>query len=105
MECWHGYLSGVSCRLAYCPADSSATHCLFSKIQIGFTLLVAAHPGSPGKRAVKRAHVCVGICNPLDERESYCKLLLDAMSLESYQITLLLANILWLVICNVMLKF
>ena len=31
----------------------------FSKIQIGFTFLVPAHPGSPGQRAVKR--VCVGI--------------------------------------------
>ena len=29
----------------------------FSKIQIGFTFLVPAHPGSPGQRAVKR--VCV----------------------------------------------
>jgi len=29
----------------------------FSKIQIAFTFLVPAHPGSPGKRAVKR--VCV----------------------------------------------
>jgi len=26
----------------------------FSEIQIGFTFLVPAHPGSPGKRAVKR---------------------------------------------------
>jgi len=31
----------------------------FSKIQIGFTLLVPAHPGSPGQKAVKRACVCV----------------------------------------------
>ena len=37
----------------------------FSGIQIGFTFLVPAHPGSPGKRAVKwvcvrvRACVCV----------------------------------------------
>ena len=31
----------------------------FSKIQIGFTFLVPAHPRSPGKRAVKRACVCV----------------------------------------------
>ena len=30
----------------------------FSKIQIGFTFLVPADPGSPGKRAVKRACVC-----------------------------------------------
>ena len=32
----------------------------FSKIQIGFTFLVPAHPGSPGQRAVKR--VCVRVC-------------------------------------------
>jgi len=31
----------------------------FSKIQIGFAFLVAAHPGSPGKGAVKRVCVCV----------------------------------------------
>jgi len=31
----------------------------FSKIQIGFSSLVLAHPGSPGKRAVKRVCVCV----------------------------------------------
>jgi len=31
----------------------------FSKIQIGFTFLVLAHPGSPGKKAVKRVCVCV----------------------------------------------
>ena len=30
-----------------------------SKIQIGFTFLVLAHLGSPGKRAVKRVCVCV----------------------------------------------
>ena len=30
----------------------------FSKIQIGFTFLVPAHPGSPGKRAIKRVCVC-----------------------------------------------
>ena len=29
-----------------------------SKIQIGFIFLVPAHPGSPGKRAVKRVCVC-----------------------------------------------
>ena len=31
----------------------------FSKIQIGFTFLVPAHPGSPGKRAVKCVCVCI----------------------------------------------
>jgi len=34
----------------------------FSKIQIGFAFLVPAHPGSPGKRAVKRVCVCVCAC-------------------------------------------
>ena len=34
----------------------------FSKIQIGFTFLVPAHPGSPGKRAVKRVCACVCVC-------------------------------------------
>jgi len=34
----------------------------FSKIEIGFTFLVPAHPGSPGKRAVKRVCVCVCVC-------------------------------------------
>ena len=33
----------------------------FSKIQIGFTFLVPAHPGSPRQRAVKRVCVCVSI--------------------------------------------
>jgi len=30
----------------------------FSKIQIGFTFLVPAHPGGPRKKAVKRVCVC-----------------------------------------------
>ena len=33
------------------------TVCCFSKIQIGFTFLVPAHPGSPGQRPVKRVSV------------------------------------------------
>ena len=32
------------------------------KIHIGFTFLVPAHLGSPGKRAVKRVCVCVSVC-------------------------------------------
>jgi len=34
----------------------------FSKIQIGFTFLVPAYLGSPGKKAVKRVCVCVCVC-------------------------------------------
>ena len=31
----------------------------FGKIHIGFTFLVPAHLGSPGRRAVKRVYVCM----------------------------------------------
>jgi len=37
----------------------------FTKIQIGFTFLVPAHLGSPGKRAVKQVCVCVCVCSML----------------------------------------
>ena len=34
----------------------------FSKIQIGFTFLVRARPGRPGKRVVKWVCVCMCVC-------------------------------------------
>jgi len=34
----------------------------FSKSPDGFTFLVPAHPGSPGKRAAKRVYVYVCVC-------------------------------------------
>ena len=40
---------------------------VFSKMQIGFTFLLPAHPGSPRQRAVKRVCVCVCVC--------YCRVL------------------------------
>ena len=45
----------------------------FSKIQVGFTFLVLAYPGSPGQRAVKRVCVCdaqpsVSNPRPLDRK-------------------------------------
>jgi len=42
----------------------------FSKIQIGFTFLIPAHLGSPGKRAVKRVSVSAGISPELYIRSS-----------------------------------
>ena len=47
----------------------------FSKIQIGFTFLVPDHPGSPGKRAVKRVCVCVCVCVCCHQQ---CSVLLSA---------------------------
>ena len=69
--CWRGYLSGARCRLAYGPADATATHTVscFSKIQIGFTFLVPAYLGSPGQRTVKRVWVSYCIVEIL--RTSY----------------------------------
>ena len=36
--CWHGYLSGPRCRLAYGPADATATLFCFSTIQTAVVL-------------------------------------------------------------------
>jgi len=48
----------------------------FSKIQIGFTFLVPAYPGSPGKRAVKRVCVCANTnMNPFETAETGPKVL------------------------------
>ena len=43
-----------------------------SEIQIGLTFLVPAHPGSPGKRAVKRVCVCVCVWFGTDRYVSVC---------------------------------
>ena len=43
------------------PLPLTGSSC-FSKIQIGFTFLVPARPGSPGKEVVKRVYVCMYVC-------------------------------------------
>ena len=61
VECWHGYLSGARCRLAYGPSDATATHSLLLQLNPDwFFLSGAGSPGSPRKRAVK--WVCVCMC-------------------------------------------
>jgi len=35
---------------------------VYTSLQTGFTFLVPAHPGSPGKRAVKWVSVCKELC-------------------------------------------
>ena len=61
---------GADLHMAQLMPLPIAVSCV-SKIQIGFTFLVLAHPGNPGKRAVKRcvcacvcarAHACVCVC-------------------------------------------
>jgi len=56
----------------------SLTVSCFSKIQIGFTFLVPAHRGSPGKKAVKWACVCVCVCF-FCFLASYCRFLLNTV--------------------------
>jgi len=43
----------------------------FSKIQIGFTFLVPAYPGSPGQRAVKCVCVCVFVVEDMRSSDIY----------------------------------
>jgi len=45
------------------------TVCCFSKIQIGFSFLVPAHPGSPGK----------GPLNGYDDDDDLCQLIFAAI--------------------------
>jgi len=49
---------GAALHIAQLMPLPFTVSCL-SKIEIGFTFLVPAHPGSPGQRAVRR--VCVGL--------------------------------------------
>jgi len=59
--CWCGCLSGAGADLHMAQLmPLPLTVSCFSRIQIGFTFLVPAHLGSPGKRAVK--WVCVWVC-------------------------------------------
>jgi len=63
VECWSAGViicleRGADLHMAQLMPLPLAVSC-FSKIQIGFTFPVLAHPGSPGIRAVKRARTCV----------------------------------------------
>jgi len=44
--CWRGYLSGAKCRLAYGPADATATYCLL--LQKNPYWFYLSDTGSPG---------------------------------------------------------
>ena len=83
--CCRGHLSGVRnadlhmAQLMLLPLTVSC----FSEIQIGIAFLVPAHPGSPGKRAIKRVCVCVCVCissyTKYSKNKSKCKLQLIHM--------------------------
>jgi len=69
--CWHGYLSGARCRLAYDQLmPLPLTVSCFSKVQIGFIFLVPTTQVVPDKRVC----VCLhrdGMCRPVSIGYSY----------------------------------
>ena len=61
VRCWRRYLSGARCRLNTAQLmPLPLTDSCFSKILIGFTFLIPAYPGSPGKGPLNGC-VCVAI--------------------------------------------
>jgi len=57
--CWRGYLSGARCRLAYSPADATATHCLLLSVKSRLVLPFWYRlTWVVQDRAVKRVCVC-----------------------------------------------
>ena len=63
------WIDGADLHMAQLTPLPLTVSC-FSKIQISFTFLVPAHPGSPRQRAVQRVCVCVCVyvCDYRDER-------------------------------------
>ena len=59
-----GLQRGADLHMAQLMPLSLTVSC-FSKIHIGFSFLVPAHPGSPGKRAVKWVYVCMFLLTKL----------------------------------------
>jgi len=50
---------GADLHMAQVMPPLPLTISCFSKLQMGFTFLVPAHPGNPGQRAIKQVCVCV----------------------------------------------
>ena len=105
VRCWCGYLSGARCRLAHAqlmPLPLTISCC--SKIQIGFTFLVLAHPGSPGQTAVKwvyvcyMAHVCKGHKRAMSAEMA--TQLSVSLSITNYQDTCTHTTVLWFFVCS-----
>ena len=62
----------------------------FSKIQIGFTVLVPADQGSPGQRAVKR--VCVCVRARVRACEKTCNMLQEWLSVQPAAVDVIPSN-------------
>jgi len=56
-----------------------------SKIQIGFTFLVLAHPGSPRQRAVKRVCVCMMPRPPTQQKGQFLDTRLENLQLTEFR--------------------
>ena len=68
------------------PMPLPLTVSCFTRIQIGFTFLVLAHPGSPGQRAIKRVCVCVCVVRKNDNGLVICVFRPAAVSHASHSV-------------------
>jgi len=57
--CWHGYLSGARCRLAYGPHCHSLSLAPENPDWFRFYFSKTVHPGSPGQNPERRKIVVV----------------------------------------------
>jgi len=70
VKCWHGYLSGARCRLAYGPADTTTAHCFApvkSKLVLPFWYRLTWVVPDRGPLNVcvcvcVRVHACACVC-------------------------------------------
>ena len=74
--CWHGYLSRARCRLAYGPADSTATHCLLLQENPDWFYLSGTSSPRWSRTKGHQMGVCVcvreGILHPLCWPSNVC---------------------------------
>ena len=59
LQCWRGYLSGARCKLAYGPADATATHCLL--LWFLFKLAVTVHRCLNGRAPPYLSEHCIPV--------------------------------------------
>jgi len=77
---WLSVCSEVQTHMAQLMPLPLTVSC-FSEIHIGFTFLVLAHPGSPGKRAVK--WVCKWVCAGQKTTSAYKWAVIQQSTLQS----------------------
>jgi len=67
--CWRGYLSRARCRLAYGPADATATHRLFASVKSRLVLpfWFRLTQVVPEKGPLNGCQMCVSVLHPMTD--------------------------------------